>query len=117
MSRYDLHPPVRARTTLLATLLVSAALAGCATDQPPMAAPAGSKTVDVQIQPARIPPNEQGAFALSTTTGCNVVFLGKAAGTDTFSYAVATTSRVSDFNQCLSSLRQQPGVLAVSAPR
>ena len=101
----------------LCTLLVAAALAGCATDQPPMAAPAGSKTVDVQIQPARIPPNEQGAFALSTYTGCNIVFLGKAAGTDTFSYGVATTSRMATIDQCLASLRQQPGVLAVSAPR
>jgi len=98
-------------------LLLVAALAGCATDAPPRAAPAGSKTVDVQIQPARIPPNEQGAFALSTFTGCNVVFLGRAAGTDTFSYAVSTTSRVPEISQCLASLGQQPGVLAVSAPR
>jgi len=116
MNRFELRWSAGA-TTLLCTLLIAAALAGCAKDQPPMAAPAGSKTVDVQIQPARIPPNEQGAFALSTYTGCNIVFLGKAAGTDTFSYGVATTQRMQTLDQCLASLRQQPGVLAVSAPR
>ena len=116
MSRFELRRSAGAPAPLSA-LLLAALLAGCATDQPPMAAPAGSKTVDVQIQPARIPPNEQGAFALSTFTGCNIVFLGKAAGTDTFSYGVATTSRMATIDQCLASLRQQPGVLAVSAPR
>ena len=113
----DVMRPAAGHVKPAFALLLVAALVGCATDAPPRAAPAGSKTVDVQIQPARIPPNEQGAFALATFTGCNVVFLGRAAGTDVFSYAVSTTSRVPEMSQCLASLSQQPGVLSVSAPR
>ena len=98
-----------------ASIVTVMMVAGCATESAPVAAPAGSTTVLVQIQPARIPPNPQGAFALSTVTGCNVTFLGQAAGTDTFRYAVAPTSRMPDVQQCIASLRTQPGVLAVSA--
>ncbi len=75
-----------------------------------------SQLYEVKIQPARIPPNPQGAFALSSATGCDVIYITKAMATDTVTYAVRPTSRIPDAAKCLDSLRGQPGVESVSTP-
>jgi hypothetical protein len=75
-----------------------------------------SQLYEVKIQPARIPPNPQGAFALSTATGCDVIYISKAMSADTVTYAVRPTSRIPDPAKCLDSLREQPGVESVSTP-
>jgi hypothetical protein len=76
-----------------------------------------AQNYDVKIQPARIPPNPQGAFALSTATGCDVIFVARSPDADTVTYAVRPTSRVPDAAQCAALLAQQPGVEAVAAAR
>jgi hypothetical protein len=95
-------------------------LNGCATSATPGAKDAripAAQNYDVKIQPARIPPNPQGAFALSTATGCDVIYIAKAAAADTVTYAVRPTSRVPQASQCSVRLAQQPGVEGVSAVR
>ncbi len=74
-----------------------------------------SELFDTKIQPARIPPNPQGAFALSTATGCDVIYIAKTSAVDTVTYAVRPTSRMPDLSQCVDSLRTQPGVESVAA--
>jgi hypothetical protein len=114
--------PARSRATgiLTASVGLAALLTGCATDP---AAPAtepripGATYYDVRIQPARISPNPQGAFLLSAGTGCDVVYVTKAAAADTVSYAMRPTSRIPDAKQCLELLKEQPGVEAVSEGR
>lgn len=70
---------------------------------------------ETKIQPARIPPNPQGAFALSTATGCDVIYISKTSSTDTVTYAMRPTSRMPDLAQCVDSLKNQPGVESVTA--
>ena len=104
-----------------AVIAVVAALAsGCSTSAKPGTTEAripAAQNYDVKIQPARIPPNPQGAFALSTATGCDVIYIAKSASADTVTYAVRPTSRVPDASQCATRLGQQPGVDAVAAAR
>jgi hypothetical protein len=110
----------RALAVLSMTFASAALLTACATDP---AAPAtearipGATYYDVRIQPARISPNPQGAFMLSAGTGCDVVYVTKAAAADTVSYAMRPTSRIPDAKQCLELLKEQPGVEAVSESR
>ena len=102
----------------IASSLAAALLAACSSQAPvkdPQIPPA--QNFDVQIQPARIPPNPQGAFALSSFTGCDVIYVGKTDSPDTFTYAVRPTSRVPDAEQCVSLLREQPGVVTMAAAR
>lgn len=70
---------------------------------------------DTRIQPARIPPNPQGAFALSSATGCDVIYIARTSTADTVTYAMRPTSRVPDLAQCVESLKSQPGVESVTA--
>ncbi len=66
-----------------AAIAVVAVLAsGCSTSAKPGTTEAripGAQNYNVTIQPARIPPNPQGAFALSTATGCDVIYIAKSA--------------------------------------
>ena len=103
-------------TTLATTVLVAIMAAGCASDPKPVtdARIPGAQNYDVRIQPARIPPNPQGAFGLSTATGCDVIYIARASAADTVTYAVRPTSRVPDAADCATRLGQQPGVEAVN---
>ncbi len=102
--------------TIKACTLALVALAGCTTSPPGLREgripPA--QNYDVRIQPARIPPNPQGAFALSSATGCDVIYVAKAGAADTVTYAMRPTSRIPDQQQCVERLQGQPGVEAVS---
>jgi len=106
---------------IAATFALSAGLAaGCAsTAKPGTTEPRipDAQNYDVRIQPARIPPNPQGAFALSTATGCDVIFVARSAVADTVTYAMRPTNRVPDVSQCETLLAQQPGVEGVSPAR
>ncbi len=96
------------------------ALAACSTSKAPSGKDAQmppAENYDVKIQPARISPNPQSAFALSTFTGCDVIYIGKASAADTVIYAVRPTSRVPDAARCAALLREQPGVETVTALR
>jgi hypothetical protein len=110
----------RALAVLSTSFAFSALLTACATDP---ATPAtepripGATYYDVRIQPARISPNPQGAFMLSAGTGCDVIYISKAAAADTVSYAMRPTSRIPDAKQCLEFLKEQPGVEAVGEAR
>jgi hypothetical protein len=107
-----------ATAALTAFALMLGLAAGCSSTQAPSGKDAqipASQLYDVKIQPARIPPNPQGAFALSTATGCDVIYITKAAPADTVTYAVRPTSRVPDAAKCVESLRSEPGVESVAA--
>lgn len=110
----------RNASTGIPCCLALALLAACSTDKAPSAKDAQippALNYDVKIQPARISPNLQGAFALSSLTGCDVVYIGKAAEADTVTYAVRPTNRVPDAERCTALLREQPGVETVTALR
>jgi len=103
---------------LAAAALTLGLSAGCSTTPAPSGKDAqipASQLYNVKIQPARIPPNPQGAFALSTATGCDVIYITKAATADTVTYAVRPTSRVPDAARCVELLRTEPGVESVAA--
>lgn len=100
----------------LNTLLVAAAaaaLSACATGGTDK--PAGpTQLLNITLQPARISPNPQGALLLSEVTGCYVEYVGKGPSEPVFQFRVGPTQRVPTMEQCLSSLRTQPGVTAVA---
>jgi hypothetical protein len=121
-SRSAAGMPAHRRTlaVLSTTFALSALLTACATDPATPATEArvpGATYYDVRIQPARISPNPQGAFMLSAGTGCDVIYISKAAAADTVSYAMRPTSRIPDAKQCLELLKEQPGVEAVGEAR
>jgi len=98
----------------LMVVLTFAGLAACASEGTD--APIGpAQFVDLQLQPVRVAPNPQGAFALGEVTGCRVQFIGPAAGADTWRFSIQPTRRVPTIAGCLASLKSQPGVVAVSA--
>ncbi len=102
-----------------AAVLTLGMSAGCSSTQSMSGKDAqipASQLYDVKIEPARIPPSPQGAFALSSATGCDVVYIAKTATADTVTYAVRPTSRIPESATCVESLRGQPGVVSVSAP-
>lgn len=99
-----------ARTLALAAIAI--ALTACATGSTNR--PAGpSQLINVTLQPARISPNPQGAFALSEVTGCYVEFVGRGPSEPIFQFRIAPTQRMPSIDQCIESLRTQPGVTAV----
>jgi hypothetical protein len=100
--------PIRTLILLAAALALSACAAG-GTTRPTGAA----ELVNVTLQPARISPNPQGAMALSEVTGCFVEFVGRGSAESVFQFRVAPTARVPSVEQCLTSLRSQPGVTGV----
>lgn len=73
--------------------------------------------VNVTLQPARVPPHAQGALLLSAATGCYVEFVGRGPAEPVYQFRLAPTQRVPDLQQCLSSLRTQPGVTGVEPVR
>ncbi len=99
-----------------AAVLCVASLTACSSTAPSAtdAHIPAAQNYDVKIQPARISPNPQGAFALSTATGCDIIYVGKANSSDTVTYAVRPTSRVPDAAECVDRLRGQPGVEAIT---
>jgi hypothetical protein len=100
----------------LALAATAAALTACATGNTntPVGAP---QLVNVTLQPARISPNPQGALLLGEVTGCFVEFVGRGAAEPVFQFRVAPTQRVPSMEQCLKSLRSQPGVTAAELAR
>jgi len=103
-----------AHTLVLAA--VAAALTACATGSTDK--PTGpTQLLNISLQPARISPNPQGALLLSEATGCYVEYVGKGPVEPVFQFNVGPTQRVPNIEQCIASLRTQPGVTAVqSAP-
>lgn len=100
--------PGRTLTLLAAALALSACASG-GTTRPTGAA----ELVNVTLQPARISPNPQGAMVLSEVTGCFVEFVGRGSAESVFQFRVAPTARMPSVEQCLTSLRSQPGVTGV----
>ena len=93
-------------------LAITAATFGCATGS---SVPIGTATLmDVQLQPVRVPPDAQGAYALSIVTGCDIQYVSRVPGTETWRFSVQPTERVGTLDQCVASLRSQPGVLGVT---
>lgn len=97
----------------IATVAITAATFGCATGS---SVPVGAgQLMDIQLQPVRVPPSAQGAYALSIVTGCDIQYVGQAPGLETWRFRVQPTERVGTVDQCVASLKTQPGVLGVSA--
>lgn len=91
---------------------MSGVLAGCATRD--TNTPTGpTSLVMVTLQPARIPPNEQGALLLSAATGCYVEYVGKGGAETVYRFRLGPTQRIPELQQCLASLRRQPGITGV----
>jgi hypothetical protein len=102
------------KTALTFLLAASASLAACAASDRNTDTPTGpGQLVNLKIQPVRIPPNPQGALALGTVTGCRIDYVGTTAASDTWQFRVSPTSRMPSVEQCLASLKTQPGVLGV----
>lgn len=98
---------------LIGTLAITAATFGCATGS---SVPVGAgQLMDIQLQPVRVPPSAQGAMALSVVTGCDIQYVGPAPGSETWRFRVQPTQRVGSVEQCVASLKAQPGVLGVNA--
>ena len=97
----------------IAILAATVAAVGCSTGS---SIPVGkSQLFDVQLQPVRVPPSAQGAYALSIVTGCDIQYVGQAAGLETWRFSVQPTERVKTVDECVASLKTQPGVLGVAA--
>lgn len=73
--------------------------------------------VNLTLQPVRVPPNAQGAFALSEVTGCNLEFVGRGPAEPIFQFRVRPTQRMPTVEACLASLKTQPGVEGVAVAR
>jgi hypothetical protein len=102
-----------ARSTA-AGALAAVALAACATGDTNH--PVGpTQLVNVTLQPARVPPHAQGALLLSTATGCYVEYVGRGPQEPVYQFRLAPTERTPTLQQCLASLRSQPGVTGVDA--
>jgi|SRR5215203_5661256 len=98
---------------LLAVIGVTSVTGGCSTGA---SVPVGtSQLFDVQLQPVRVPPSAQGAYALSIVTGCDIQYVSQAPGLETWRFRVQPTQRVGTVEECVASLKTQPGVLGVSA--
>jgi len=101
---------------VLALSVLALALAACAstdTDKPT----GPSQLANLTLQPARVSPSAQGALLLGSWTGCRIDFVGRGAGDNVWQFNVAPTARVPTVEQCLASLRTQPGVEAVQTAK
>jgi len=99
-------------------LAATAALAACASSDRNTDTPTGpGQLVNLQLQPARVPPNPQGALLLGTWTGCRIDFVGTTPAASTWQFRVSPTSRMPTVEQCLASLKTQPGVEAVQVAK
>jgi hypothetical protein len=96
----------------LAAVLAALMLAACATAYTNR--PTGpTQLVNVTLQPARVPPHPQGALMLSVATGCYVEYVGRGPQEPVYQFRLGPTERIPSLQQCLESLRSQPGVTAV----
>ena len=104
------------RILILTAAIAVAMLAACASGDTNH--PTGpTQLVNLTLQPARIPPHENGALLLSAATGCYVEFVGKGSSEPIYQFRIGPTQRTPSLQQCLSSLAIQPGVTGVaSAP-
>lgn len=101
---------------LCVTFAIPVALVACASGG--STAPTGpGELVNLTLQPARVSPNAQGAFALGEVTGCNLEFVGRGAAENVFQFRVRPTQRVPTLDGCLASLKTQPGVEGVAVAR
>lgn len=102
-----------ARTTFTAALMLASLTALAGTDKP--AGPL--QLVNINLQPARVSPNPQGALLLAEATGCYIEFVGRGQQPGQYQFRVAPTQKVSAFDACLESLRRQPGVTGVAVSK
>jgi hypothetical protein len=97
---------------ILGMAAVALGLTACATGS---STPTGAgQLVNVTLQPARVPPNPQGAMALSAVTGCDIQYVGRGPVEPVFQFQVRPSERVPQFERCLELLKVQPGVEGVS---
>jgi hypothetical protein len=97
-------------------VLLFAALSACASGD--TNTPTGPvQLLDITLQPARVPPRPEGAMLLSAATGCYVEYVGKGAVEPVYQFKVAPTKRTPSLDQCIASLRGQPGVTGVEIGR
>lgn len=96
------------------TVAMAVVFAACGA---PSSVPTGAgQIVEIQIQPAVVPPNPQGALALGVVTGCVFEFQGPAQADRTFRYLVRPSQRVPEVKDCIARLSGQPGVDRVTVP-
>jgi hypothetical protein len=102
------------KTAHLLLIATTAVLAACAATSPNTDTPTGpGQLVNLTLQPARVSPNPQGALLLGSWTGCRIDYVDRAAGENVWQFRVSPTARVPNVEQCLESLRGQPGVTGV----
>jgi len=92
------------------------ALTACASTDTDTPTGPGQLT-NLTLQPARVPPSAQGALLLGKWTGCRIDFVGRGAGDNVWQFTVAPTARMPTVDQCLASLRTQPGVEGVQVAK
>jgi hypothetical protein len=98
----------------LLLLATTVALAACATTSQNTDTPTGpGQLVNLTLQPARVSPNPQGALLLGSWTGCRIDYVDRGPGENVWQFRVSPTARVPKIEQCLESLRGQPGVTGV----
>lgn len=100
-------------TRISAAAALALALGACASDNTDRAM-GPAQLVNLSLQPARVPPSAQGALLLGSWTGCRIDFVGTGPGQNVWQFNVAPTSRMPSVEQCLASLKTQPGVEGVS---
>ena len=102
------------RILILLTVSAVSMLAACASSDTNH--PIGpTQLVNLTLQPARIPPHENGALLLSAATGCYVEYVGKGPAASVYQFRIGPTQRTPSLQQCLTSLGIQPGVTGVAA--
>ena len=95
-------------------LAATAALAACASSDRNTDTPTGpGQLVNLTLQPVRVSPNPQGALLLGSVTGCRIDYVGTTPAANTWQFRVSPTSRMPTVEQCLASLKTQPGVEGV----
>lgn len=102
-------------TAASACVAAAVLLGACAADTD--RATGASQLVNLTLQPARVPPSAQGGLLLGSWTGCRIDFVGAGSGQNVWQFTVAPTARVPTVEQCLASLRTQPGVEGVQVAK
>jgi hypothetical protein len=102
------------KTAHLILLAATVALAACASSDRNTDTPTGpGQLVNLTLQPVRVSPNPQGALLLGSVTGCRIDYVGTTPAANTWQFRVSPTSRMPTVEQCLASLKTQPGVEGV----
>lgn len=96
------------------SLTLLAAVTACGA---PSSVPTGpGQVVEIQLQPAVVPPNQKGALALGVVTGCIFEFQGPTQVERTFRFLLRPSERVPEVKDCIARLSGQPGVDRVTVP-